>query len=138
MAGVDINYNDLESMLSGFNRILQFQGSGPNPVVPSPLILVGAQNRSGLSAIRVGARILERAQQIGANITPMPSGGVNIESQVYTIIAQEILNEILQNMIITVVINSGITVSTAGSNAGGPVLSVGITTSPGTGVAVIQ
>ena len=135
---VNINYNDLESMLSGFNRILQFQGSGPNPTIPAPLILIGAQNRSGMSGIRLGARILERYQQAGGNITPMPSGAPNIEAQAYQIIAEEVLNEIITNMVITVVISPGITISAAGANAGGPVVSVGVTTTIGSGYAVVQ
>ena len=133
-----IDYTNLESMLSGFNNIIQFQGSGPNPVVPAPLILTGAQNRSGLSAIRAGATILEKIQQIGGNIATMPSGAPNIDAQAYTIIAEVILNEILQNMIITVVLNPGITISAAGANAGGPVVSVGVTTTYGSGYGVVQ
>ena len=138
MTAVNINYNDLESMLSGFNRILQFQGGGPNPTVPAPLILIGAQNRSGMSGIRLGARILERYQQAGGFIDPMPSGAPNLDAISKQIIAEEVLNEIISNMIITVVISPGITISAAGANAGGPVASIGATVSMGSGYGIVQ
>ena len=55
------------------------------------LILSGAKFKEGLSSIDIAARIIDRKKEAGIPITPLPSGGQNIDLIMETIRVEEIV-----------------------------------------------
>jgi hypothetical protein len=99
--------------------------------IPTELILFGTQFRSGLSAIDIASKIIERKKEIGVTITPLPSGGKNIDLQMEVIRVEEILNALTTNAVIEIAIPPGMLVSATGppTAPGLPIIVQGATTS---------
>jgi len=102
----------------------------PNKLKPLPkgLILLGARNRPGISAVDVASKIIERKKEIGIDIGPLPSGAQNIELQMEVIRIEEIVNALLTDAVIELEIPPGTQLTAAGGNAGGPIVVQGATT----------
>ena len=102
----------------------------PNKLKPLPkgLILLGARNRPGISAIDVASKIIERKKEICIDIGPLPSGAQNIELQMEVIRVEEIVNALLTDAVIELEIPPGTQLTAAGGNAGGPIVVQGATT----------
>lgn len=132
------DYNDITSILSGFNKILGLGSIGGPPPIPTPLILVGVPKRTGLSAIKVASRIISRKSEAGIPVGVLPSGGINPEEIMWRIAVEEIFRELQQNAIISVAIPPGITLTAAGTSPTGPVSVFGSTINLTKGYGVIQ
>ncbi len=131
-----INFNSLSSVLRVVSRALRI----PSPrarTIPSPLILA-SRNKPGMSAKRVSSNIISRMVEAGINVGPLPSGAANPNEILVTLIVEEIIKEIHQNMRITVAIPPGVTLIANGGNAGGPITVVGKTTVIASGNGVPQ
>lgn len=131
-----MNFNSLNSIVEAVVGLFKLPAP-PAPTVPPPIILLSAR-RSGLSATRVAKNIISRQVEAGINVGILPSGAVNPSEIMERIRTEEIVNEILENMKITVTIPPGVPVITFGSNGGGPVISQGSTISFALGYAVAQ
>jgi len=133
-----INFNSIESIISGFDKILKLSSIGGPPSIPTPLILVGVPQRTGLSAIKIASRIIARKSEAGLPVGALPSGGASPDEIMERIRVEEIINALQQDVIISVAIPPGITLSAAGISAAGPVTVVGSTIMYSKGYGIMQ
>lgn len=96
--------------------------------LPPGLILTGTKFRSGVSAIDVASKIIERKKEIGVGIGPLPSGAKNIDLQMEVIRVEEILNALMTKAVVEVDVPPGIQLTASGANAGGAIQVIGSTT----------
>jgi len=132
-----IDYNSVDSIIGGFDKILKLSSIGGPPPVPTPLILVGVPQRQGLSPTKISTRIIARKAEAGLPVGALPSGGASPDEIMERIRIEEIVKAIQQEMIISVAIPPGITLTAAGISPSGPVTVFGSTIifSKGYGVA---
>lgn len=133
-----IDFGSLESIINGFNKILKLQTTGAPTNVPSPLILVGAPRRSGLSPTAIASRIISRKSEAGLPVGALPSGGVAPDELMERIRVEEIIKALQEECLISVAIPPGTVVSAAGASPAGPVSVLGSTTTITKGFGVIQ
>jgi hypothetical protein len=133
-----VNFGSFSSIISAFNKIFKLQNAGGNTTVPTPLILIGAQTRPGLSATKIASSIIQRKSEAGLPIGTLPSGGVSPDEIMERIRVEEIIKAIQQDAKITVAIPPGTTLSAAGASPSGPVTVFGSTITLTTGYAIIQ
>jgi len=132
-----INFNSIEAIIGGFDKILSLSSVGGPPPVPTPLILIGVPLRAGLSPTKIASRIIARKSEAGLPVGALPSGGINPDEIMERIRIEEIVKAIQQDMIISVAVPPGITLTAAGISPTGPVSVFGstITFTKGYGVA---
>ena len=133
-----INYTNIESIIEGFSKILSIQTVGSPTKVPSPLILVGAPLRAGLSPTKIASRIITRKSEAGLPVGALPSGGVAPDELMERIRIEEIVKALQQDMLITVVMPPGTTLTAAGTSPSGPVTVFGSTITLTTGYGIVQ
>jgi len=131
------NFNSIDAIIGGFNKILNLSSVGGPPPVPTPLILIGVPLRAGLSPTKIASRIIARKSEAGLPVGALPSGGINPDEIMERIRLEEIVKAIQQDMIISVAVPPGITLTAAGISPTGPVSVFGstITFTKGYGVA---
>lgn len=95
--------------------------------IPPGLILTGTKFRTGLSAIDIASKIIERKKEVGIGIGPLPSGAQNVDLQMEVIRIEEIVNALTTEAVIEIEIPPGIKLTASGGNAGGPIQVVGAT-----------
>lgn len=103
------------------------QSKAKSKDIPTPLILIGANNKSGLSAREIAKEIIIRQQEAGAPIGPLPDGSDSITEKMEVIRAEVLIKHLIQNAKITVVVPAGISLTATGANSGGPVVVKGLT-----------
>lgn len=132
-----IDFSNIDAIIGGFTKILNLSSIGGPPPVPTPLILVGVPLRSGLSPTKIASRIIARKSEAGLPVGALPSGTINPDEIMERIRIEEIVKAIQQDMIISVGIPPGITLTAAGISPTGPVSVFGstITFTKGYGVA---
>lgn len=133
-----VDFGSFSSILDGISKILKLQNAGGTTTVPTPLILVGAQTRPGLSAIKIASTIIQRKSEAGLPIGALPSGAVSPDEIMERIRVEEIIKAIQQDAKLTVAIPPGTTLTAAGASAAGPVTVFGSTITITTGYGVIQ
>ena len=133
----DIDFNSIDAIIGGFDKILSLSSVGGPPPVPTPLMLVGVPLRAGLSPTKIASKIIARKSEAGLPVGALPSGAVSPDEIMERIRIEEIVKALQQDMIISVAIPPGITLTAAGVSAAGPVSVFGstITFSKGYGVA---
>lgn len=111
----------------------------PLTPLPAPLLLVGGQLRTGLSADDIASKIIARQSEAGLIVGDVFADGQNTAQAMELIRIEEIIKALLNDAKIEIVIPPGIAVSTIGvGNLGAPVASQGVTTNLGIGVGVIR
>ena len=111
----------------------------PVTPLPPPLVMTGANLRSGVTASEIAARIISRQSEAGLIVGDVFADGPNRNEAMELIRIEEIINAILTEAKIEVVIPPGVSVTTIGiGNLGAPVISQGVTTNMGVGVGVIR
>lgn len=133
-----MDYNNIDSIIDGFNKVLKLGSIGSPPPIPVPLILSGVQRRSGLSPIKIASRIISRKSEAGLPIGALPSGGVSPDEIMERIRIEEIIKALQEDGLITVGIPPGMTIQAAGIGPSGPVTVVGSSVLPFKGFGVIQ
>jgi len=133
-----IDYNNIEDIIGGFDKILNLSSVGGPPPIPAPLILVGVPRRSGLSPTKIASRIIARKSEAGLPVGVLPSGTVNPDEIMERIRIEEIINALQQDAVISVVIPPGISLTAAGISPTGPVSVFGSTIYYAKGYGVIQ
>jgi hypothetical protein len=133
-----INFNSIDAIIGGFDKILKLSSVGGVPTIPAPLILVGVAKRPGLSPTKIASRIIARKSEAGLPVGVLPSGGVSPDEIMERIRVEEIIRAIQQDMIITVAIPPGITITAAGISPTGPVSVFGSTIYYAKGYGVAQ
>ena len=128
--------------ISGVLDVLLAAFSLPQePVEPLPpnLIFTGARLRPGLSAKTIAARIITRQSEAGLIAGDVFADGGNTAEYMELIRIEEIVDALLNDAVVNVVIDPGVTVQTVGvGNLGAPVVSFGATTSLGIGNGIIR
>ncbi len=122
-----VDFTSIEGIIGGFTKILSLTSIGGPPAVPTPLILVGVPTRAGLSPTKIASNIIARKSEAGLPVGVLPSGAVNPDEIMERIRVEEIIKAIQQDMIISVAIPPGITLTAAGVSAAGPVSVFGST-----------
>ena len=132
-----IDFSNIDAIIGGFTKVLNLSSIGGPPPVPTPLILVGVPLRAGLSPTKIASRIIARKSEAGLPVGALPSGNINPDEIMERIRIEEIVKAIQQDMIISVAVPPGITLTAAGISAVGPVSVFGstITFTKGYGVA---
>jgi hypothetical protein len=134
----EVDFSSFTSILGGIKKVLRIQNTSSSSSVPSPLILIGAPKRSGLSPTKIASAIIQRKPEAGLPIGSLPSGGVSPDELMERIRIEEIIKALQEDALITVVIPPGTTLTAAGASPSGPVTVVGSTITITTGYAVIQ
>lgn len=101
----------------------------PLKQIPKGQILAGTKFRSGLSAIDIASRIIQRKKELGIPLTPNPSGGANIDLIMETIRVEEMVKALLTEAKIETAAAPGTNLTASGGNVGGPIVVQGMTTS---------
>jgi hypothetical protein len=132
-----IDFTNIDAIIGGFTKVLNLSSIGGPPPVPTPLILVGVPLRAGLSPTKIASRIIARKSEAGLPVGALPSGAINPDEIMERIRIEEIIKAIQQDMIISVAVPPGITLTAAGISPTGPVSVFGstITFTKGYGVA---
>jgi hypothetical protein len=132
--------NDTSGIFSTIANLFKNVFTVPAPLKPinKETILAGVKFREGLSAIDIATRIIDRKKSIGIGIDNLPSGAQNIDLLMETIRVEEIINALLTNAKIEVSIPPGTRVITQGANAGGPMISIGTTSTISKGEGIIR
>ena len=136
MAAID--FNSIDAIIGGFNKILNLSSIGGPPPVPTPLMLVGVPLRAGLSPTKIASRIIARKSEAGLPVGALPSGAVSPDEIMERIRIEEIVKALQQDALISVAIPPGITLTAAGISPTGPVSVFGSTITFSKGYGVIQ
>ena len=133
-----IDFNSVQSIIGGFDKILKLTSIGGPPPIPTPLILVGVPQRPGLSPTKIASRIIARKSEAGLPVGVLPSSGVAPDEIMERIRIEEIISALQQDAVITIAIPPGITLTAAGIGPSGPVSVFGSTIYFAKGYGVIQ
>jgi len=133
-----IDFSNTDSIIGGFNKVLNLSSVGSPPPIPTALILTGVPQRSGLSPIKIATKIISRKSEAGLPIGPLPNGNTNPDEIMERIRIEEIIKALQEDAIISVGIPPGITLSAAGVSPAGPVSVFGATIYVAKGYGVIQ
>ncbi len=133
-----LDYNNIDTIIESFDKVLKLSSIGGSPSVPVPLILVGIPKRSGLSPTKIASRIIARKSEAGLPVGVLPSGAISPDEIMERIRIEEIVKALQQEAIITVAINQGIPIQAAGISPTGPVTVFGSTIYFAKGYAIIQ
>lgn len=133
-----IDFSSIDAVIEGFDKVLSLSSIGGPPPVPTPLILVGVPQRSGLSPTKIATRIIARKSEAGLPVGALPTGNSNPDEIMERIRVEEIIKALQEDAIISVAIPPGITVSAAGISPTGPVSVFGSSITFTKGYGVIQ
>ncbi len=109
----------------------------PMPKLSLRQILM-AKIRPGMSAEILTAAIVSRFSEAGIPSGPLVGGAPNVMEQFVKIFSEEVIDMLQNDMRIDLAVDPGISVTTLGANSGGPVTSLGASTSPHTGVGIAR
>jgi hypothetical protein len=132
-----VDLTNITELISYLNDLLD-KGKSKAPKIPSPLILLGGENKSGLSVREITKEIITKSQKYGVPIGPLADGTESVMEKMVHTIVETIVEHIIKNAKVTVVIPAGIPVTTAGTALGVPVVTQGSTVNYATGIGVIQ
>ena len=106
--------------------------------IPRPSIqkILLAKIRPGLSAEIITASITSRFEEAGIPTGPLIGGTPNVMENLVKIISEEFVSAIQTDMRVDIVSDAGAAVQASGANSGGPIVAVGATISPHTGVGI--
>lgn len=135
---MNINFNNIDSIIGGFDKVLSLSSIGGPPPIPTPIILTGVPARSGLSSIKVASRIIARKPEAGLPVGALPSGDVSPDELMERIRIEELFKSLQEDAIISVGIPPGITLTAAGISPTGPVSVYGSTITFSKGYGIIQ
>jgi hypothetical protein len=107
------------------------------PKLSIPQVLL-AKQRAGLSPDILAASIISRFKEIGIPTGPLAGGATNVMENFVRVISEELVDAIQNDMRIDVVTDAGQTINGNGANAGGPIVVVGSTVVPHTGIGVAR
>ena len=131
-------FDNTDSIIAAFNKILSLSSIGGPPKIQSPLILFGIPQRSGLSPIKMASNIIAGKTKAGLPVGALPSGGVSPDEIMERIRMTEIVRAFQQDAVITIAIPPGITLQAQGVSLAGPVTVFGSTIRFVSGYGVIQ
>jgi hypothetical protein len=133
----NVDFSDINELIKFLNSLLD-KGISKPANIPAPLILLGADNKKGLSVRDITKEILNKRQKLGLPVGLLPDGSESLNDKGLYIIVETIVEHIIKNAKVTVVIPAGVPVTTTGVALGVPVVSQGTTTSYAIGKGIIQ
>ncbi len=133
-----MDYNKIEDLISGFDKILKLDSVGSVLPIPSPVIFIGVPKKQGLSSTKIASRIISRKGEAGLPIGNLPSGQTSPDEIMWRIAIEEIIKALQEDAVITVSIPPGLTLTASGISPAGPVTVFGATITFGSGYATIQ
>jgi len=133
-----IDFSDIDSVIEGFDKVLSLSSVGSPPPVPTPLILLGVPQRTGLSPTKIATRIIARKSEAGLPVGGLSTGNSNPDEIMERIRIEEIIRALQEDAIISVAVPPGISVTAAGISPAGPVTVFGTSITYMKGYAVIQ
>ena len=107
------------------------------PKLSIPQMLL-AKGRPGLSSEILSSSIISRFPEAGIPTGPLVGGATNVMENFVKIMCEEIVDAIQSDMRLDVVTHAGATATASGGNSGGPVVCVGATVAPHTGIGVAR
>lgn len=110
----------------------------PATQLPPPLIFIGAKKMTGISAKGLASNIIARGSEANGAVGDVFADGPNVDEAKALIMAEEIVDMILTKAVVNLVVQPGVSVTTVGGNAAGPVVSQGYTTTLGVGQGIIS
>ena len=116
-----IDFSSIDAIIGGFTKVLNLSSIGGPPPIPTPLILLGVPLRAGLSPTKIASKIIARKSEAGLPVGALPSGAIAPDEIMERIRAEEYIKAIQQDMIISVEVPPGITLTAAGISHTGPV-----------------
>lgn len=146
---VDTNKKDEnpseDGFLSSINGVLDTILAGftvpeePVTALPPPLIMIGGKLRPGVSPLSIVSNIISRQSEAGLPVGDVFADAGNSNEAMIKIIVQEVIDALLNECVVNVVIDPGVSVVTTGvGNLGAPVVSMGYTTTWGTGNGILR
>ena len=133
-----MNYNNINNIIDGFNKVLALSNVGSAPSIPTIIILLGVPRRSGLSPTKIAARIIARKSEAGLPVGILPTGSASPDEIMEQIRVEEIIKALQEESKITVALPPGITIQASGISPAGPVTVVGASIKPFKGYGIIQ
>lgn len=134
-----------DGFLSSINGVLDTILAGfavpeePVTALPPPLIMVGGKLRPGVSPLSIVSNIISRQSEAGLPVGDVFADAGNSNEAMIKIIVQEVIDALLNECVVNVVIDPGVSVVTTGvGNLGAPVVSMGYTTTWGTGNGILR
>ena len=106
--------------------------------VPKPSLqqIILAKARPGLNAEILTSAITARFEEAGIPTGPLIGGTPNVMENFVKVMMEELVTAIQTDMRVDIAADAGATVQASGANAGGPVVAVGATIVPHTGVGI--
>jgi hypothetical protein len=138
MAAVAIDENlNVSEEIADFLLFLLNEDRAQLPKLSIPQMIL-AKGRPGLSSEILSSSVISRFPEAGIPTGPLVGGATNVMENFVKIFCEEIVEAIQSDMRVDVVTDAGATVSASGGNAGGPVVCVGATVAPHTGIGVAR
>lgn len=138
MAAVAIDENlNVSEEIADFLLFLLNEDRAQLPKLSIPQMLL-AKGRPGLSSEILSSSIISRFPEAGIPTGPLVGGATNVMENFVKILCEEVVDAIQSDMRVDIVTDAGATVSASGGNAGGPVVCVGATVAPHTGIGVAR
>ena len=110
--------------------------------IPVPRLTIGqillAKGRPGLNSQLLTSSIVSRFDEAGVPSGVLADGTPNVMEALVKVMCEEIVDHLQGQMRIDVVVDQGALLTASGANVGGPVVSVGSTVAPHTGIGVAR
>ena len=135
---IDKSKSWAEKIAGKIKNLFSIKTRQPLPAIPVALLLCESLDRPGLSAIALTGAIIKRLSEAGIPTEPNADGTENVVNRFVQIMAEEFVNEIKNNMKISVGLQAGscFVVGTANGPTGPlPVTATNATPITGTGIA---
>lgn len=132
-----MSIGSMSNVLSTLSSAFKLPNQPVTPL-PPPLVMSGANMRTGLSAKDMASKIISRQSEAGAPVGDIYNSTESITEAMERIRAEEIVNALLTKSKVEIVVPAGIPVTATGANAAGPVVSQGATTNLAQGQGVLR
>lgn len=129
------------SITTVVNKITNVMDTGKigGKQLPPPLLKCVALKRTGLSAYKTTAKIIENNKKLGIETGPNPDGSQNKINQYTYNVVKEVFKALKEDAMVDVAIPQfSLLVETTGGNAGGPVICTGTNILDSIGNGIIQ
>lgn len=131
---LDPSLNMSEEISTVFLYMLE-EDRVPIPRLSLPQILF-AKTRPGMSPELLASSIISRFGEIGIPTGPLEEGAPNIMEQFVKVLSEEIIDHIQSQCRVDTAVDVGMKLQATGANAGGPLVAVGASIAPHTGIGV--
>ena len=100
--------------------------------------ILTAKTRPGLSSDILSADIIRRFPEAGIPNSSLVGGAANSMEIFVKIMCEEIIDSIQSSMRVDIALDPGAVLTASGGNSGGPIVVVGSTTAPHSGVGIAR